>query len=130
MAQSVTRGPGPTSHTPWALVSEYRKSEPPLAPILHLLGATAEDSEGNFSNRCSGIEAPRTWPGETIMRGATGQSAAGTDVAVGVSEGGLAVITSANARKRCANHKSSFGLTCRLVSSHEAGPGATVSTLE
>jgi hypothetical protein len=32
--------------------------------------------------------------------GAAGQSAAGTNVVVSVSEGGLAVITSANARKR------------------------------
>jgi hypothetical protein len=51
-------------------------------------------------------------------------------VAVDVSEGGLAVITSANTRKRRANRQSSFGPTCRLVSSPEAGPGATVSTLE
>jgi hypothetical protein len=62
--------------------------------------------------------------------GAVGQSVAGTDVAVGVSEGGLVVITSVDARKRRANHQSSFGPTCRLVSSPEAGPGATFSTLE
>jgi hypothetical protein len=62
--------------------------------------------------------------------GAAGQSAAGTDVAVGVTEGGLAVITSASARNRRANHQSSFGPTCRLVSSREVGPGATVSTLK
>jgi hypothetical protein len=49
---------------------------------------------------------------------------------VGVSEGGLAVITSANARKRRANRQSSFGPTCRLVSSPEMGPRATVSTLK
>jgi hypothetical protein len=62
--------------------------------------------------------------------GAAGQSAVGTEVAVGMSEGGLAVIMSANKRKRRANRQSSFGPTCRLVSSPEAGPGATVSTLE
>jgi hypothetical protein len=50
-------------------------------------------------------------------------------VAVGVTEGGLAVITSASARKQRANRRSSFGPTCRLVSSPEAGPGATVGTL-
>jgi hypothetical protein len=59
-----------------------------------------------------------------------GQSAAGTDLAVGVTEGGLTVITSASARKRRANRQSSFGPTCRLVSSPEVGPGATVGTLE
>jgi hypothetical protein len=83
-----------------------------------------------FQNQCSSIEAPHTWPGETIRRGATGHSAAGTDMAVGVTEGRLAVITSASARKRRANHQSSFGPTCRLVSSLEVGPGATVGTLK
>jgi hypothetical protein len=51
-------------------------------------------------------------------------------VVVGVTEGGLAVITSASARKQCANHQSSFGPTYRLVSSPEVGPGATVGTLK
>jgi hypothetical protein len=51
-------------------------------------------------------------------------------MAVGVTEGGLTVITSANARKRRANRQSSFGPTCRLVSSPEMGPGATVGTLK
>jgi hypothetical protein len=51
-------------------------------------------------------------------------------VEVGVTEGGLAVITSASARKRRANRQSSFGPTCRIVSSPEVGPGATISTLK
>jgi hypothetical protein len=50
-------------------------------------------------------------------------------VTVGVTEGGLAVITSASAQKQHANRQSSFGPTCRLVSSSEAGPGATIGTL-
>jgi hypothetical protein len=62
--------------------------------------------------------------------GAAGQSAAGIDVAVGVTEGGLAVITSASAQKRRANRQSSFGPTCRLVSYPKVGPGATVGTLK
>jgi hypothetical protein len=51
-------------------------------------------------------------------------------MAVGMAEGGLAVIRSANARKRRANRQLSFGPTCRLVSSLEVGPGATVGTLK
>jgi hypothetical protein len=51
-------------------------------------------------------------------------------VAVGVTEGGLAVITSADARKRRANRQSNFGPTCRLVSFPEVGPEATVGTLK
>jgi hypothetical protein len=51
-------------------------------------------------------------------------------VAVGVTEGGLEVITSASARKRHANRQSSFGPTYRLVSSPKVGPRATVGTLK
>jgi hypothetical protein len=51
-------------------------------------------------------------------------------MAVGVFEGGLAVILSASAQKQRANRQSSFGPTCGLVSSPEVGPRATVSTLE
>jgi hypothetical protein len=40
------------------------------------------------------------------------------------------VITSASARKRPANCQSSFGPTCRLVSSLEVGPGATIGALK
>jgi hypothetical protein len=50
-------------------------------------------------------------------------------VTVGVTEGELAVIMSASAEKQRANRQSSFGPTCRLVSSPDAGPGATVGTL-
>jgi hypothetical protein len=69
-------------------------------------------------------------PARPSCVGAAGQSAAGTDAAVGVSKGRLTVITSVNARKWRANRQSGFGPTCRLVSSPKAGPGATVSTLE
>jgi hypothetical protein len=51
-------------------------------------------------------------------------------VAVGVTKGGLTVNTSANAQKRCANRQSSFGPTCRFVSSPEVGSGATIGTLK
>jgi hypothetical protein len=50
-------------------------------------------------------------------------------VAVGVAKGGLVVITPAIAWKQHTNRQSSFGPTCRLVSSPEAGPGATIGTL-
>jgi hypothetical protein len=58
-----------------------------------------------------------------------GQSATGTGVAVDVTGYGLAVIMAASAQKQRANRWSSFGPTCRLVSSPEVGPGATVGTL-
>jgi hypothetical protein len=51
-------------------------------------------------------------------------------MAGGMIEGGLAVTTSASARKWHANHQSGFGPTCWLVTSPEVGPRATVGTLE
>jgi hypothetical protein len=77
MAQSLARGPGPTSHTPWVPVPGCEEGEPPHAPVLRLLEAVAEDREGNFSNQCRSIEAPRTWPCETIMRGGRGSVSRG-----------------------------------------------------
>jgi hypothetical protein len=50
-------------------------------------------------------------------------------MAVDVTEGELTIIMSASARKRRANRRSSFGPTYRLVPSPEAGPRATVGTL-
>jgi hypothetical protein len=43
------RGPGPTSHPPWAPVPGCRELEPPLVPVPRLLGAAAEDREDEFS---------------------------------------------------------------------------------
>jgi hypothetical protein len=68
-------------------------------------------------------------PTKTLSAEVTGQSAAGTGVAVGVTMGGPAVIASTGAQGQRANRQSDFGPTCRLVSSPEAGPGATVGTL-
>jgi hypothetical protein len=48
-AQPMTRGPGPTSHPPWAPVPGCRKVEPSLVPVPRLLGAATEDKEGEFS---------------------------------------------------------------------------------
>jgi hypothetical protein len=58
-----------------------------------------------------------------------GQSAAGTGVVVGVTMGWLTVTASTGAQEQRANRQSNFGPTCRLTSSPEAGPGATVGTL-
>jgi hypothetical protein len=53
----------------------------------------------------------------------------GIGVAVGMTIGGPTVIASTGAQEQQANRLSSFSPTCRLASSPEAGPGATVSTL-
>jgi hypothetical protein len=59
----------------------------------------------------------------------TGKLAVGIGVAVGMTIGGPAVIASTGAQEQQPNHQSDSGPTCRLASSPEAGPGATVGTL-
>jgi hypothetical protein len=53
----------------------------------------------------------------------------GTGVTVGMAIGGPAVIALADPQEQQADCQSGSGSTCRLASSPEAGPGATVSTL-
>jgi hypothetical protein len=59
----------------------------------------------------------------------TGQSAVGIGAAVGMAIGGLVVIAATGAQEQRSNRQLDSGPTCRLASSPEAGPGATVGTL-
>jgi hypothetical protein len=68
-------------------------------------------------------------PTVTLSTMVTGQSAVGIGVAVGMTIGGLTVIEPTGAQEQQANRKSDSGPTYRLASSPEAGPGATVGTL-
>jgi hypothetical protein len=60
----------------------------------------------------------------------TGQPAVGIGMAVGVVISGPSVIAATCAWKQRSNHQSDSGPTCGLASSPEAGPGATVGTLD
>jgi hypothetical protein len=111
------------------MVPVCREAESPLAPVPRLLGAAAEDRK-IFKTNAAVSSHPAHGPTKPLSAEVMAQSVAGTGVAVGVTKGGLAVITPASAQKQRTNRQSSFGPTCRLVSSPEAGPGATVSTLE
>jgi hypothetical protein len=51
-------------------------------------------------------------------------------VAVDVTIGGPTVTASMGAQEQRADRQSNSGPTCRLTSSHEAGSGATVGTLD
>jgi hypothetical protein len=73
---------------------------------------------------------PAHGPAKPSNTEVTGQSAAGIGITVGVIEGEQAVITAANTHEQHANRQSNFGPTCRLVPSPEAGPGATIGTLD
>jgi hypothetical protein len=58
-----------------------------------------------------------------------GQSAVGIGAAVGMAIGRPIVIAATGAQEQRSNRQSDSGPTCRLASSPEAGPGATVGTL-
>jgi hypothetical protein len=59
----------------------------------------------------------------------TGQSAVRIGATVGMAIGGPTVIAATGAQEQRSNRQSDFGPTCRIPSSPEAGPGATVGTL-
>jgi hypothetical protein len=133
----MTRGPRPTSHTPWVSDLGCGKSEPPLAQVLRLLGAVVEDRRTFLKPMQRYRGAPCVARQNHQAWGATGQSAAGTYMAVGVTEGRLTVSASARteATRQSSNYAMSkqstgFGPTCRLASSPEVGSRATVSTLK
>jgi hypothetical protein len=83
----------------------------------------------SFQNQCNDSRHPAHGPIVTLSTKVTGQSTAGTSMAVGVTIGGPTVIASTSTQEQQANHQSDSGPTCRLVSCLEAGPGATVGTL-
>jgi hypothetical protein len=61
-------------------------------------GSSQKTEKINFQNQCSYSRHPAHGPTKTLSAEVTGQSAAGTCVAVGVTMGGLAVIASTGAQ--------------------------------
>jgi hypothetical protein len=78
---------------------QYRVSSGPLQKTKKV----------NFQNQCSGIEAPRAWPSETIKYGSHGSVSRGDRRDSWRKQ---AVITTASMRKQHANRQSNFGPTC------------------
>jgi hypothetical protein len=111
-------------------VPRCRKSEPPPAPILRLLGATIEDREGDFLNQCSGIEAPLAWPGETIRRG--GRRSVSRGDRHGSWRDRRRIGGDYASKRMEAAHQSPIKLWPHLQARilPEVGPGATVGTLK
>jgi hypothetical protein len=84
--------------------SWVREVKPPLALVPRLLGASVEDRESKiFKTNAAVSRHPARGPAKPLSAEATGQSAAGTGVPVGVTKGGLTVIASAGAQKQCTN---------------------------
>jgi hypothetical protein len=97
-AQSLTWGPGSTSHAPGVLVSGCGGSEPPRT-IARRLGAAAGKY---FLTLAAATRRPARGPMEPLD---VGLSTVGTDMAVGVTKGGLTVSASVDALKRRASHQ-------------------------
>jgi hypothetical protein len=70
--------------------------------VPRLLGASAEDRK-IYKTNAAVLRHPARGPAKVSSAEVTDQSAAGTGVAVGVFEGGLAVISPASAQKQHAN---------------------------
>jgi hypothetical protein len=68
-------------------------------------------------------------PTVTLSTMVTDQSAVGIGAAVGMAIGEPTVIAAIGAQEQRSNRQSDSGPTYRLASSPEAGPGATVGTL-
>jgi hypothetical protein len=111
----------------WLLGAE--KSHRRLRQCRVPSGPSQKTEKISFQNRCSDSRHPAHGPTVTLSTKVTGQSAMGTGVTVGVAIGGLVVIAPTGAQEQRADRQLDSGPTCRLASSPEAGPGATVSTL-
>jgi hypothetical protein len=124
------RGPGPHDMHPtrWFLSAE--KSHRRSSQYRAFSRPSQKAEKINFQIQCSDSRHPARGPTKALSVEVTGQSATGTSVVVGVTMGGPTVIASTGAQEQRANRQSNFGPTCRLASSPEAGPGATVGTLK
>jgi hypothetical protein len=122
-------GPGPHVMHPARRLLGAEKSHRRSRQYHNSLRPSQTTEKIKFQNQCSDSSHPAHGPTMTLSAEVTGQSTVGTGVAVGMTIGGPAVIASTDAQEQQANRQSDFGPTCRLVSSPEAGPGATIVTL-
>jgi hypothetical protein len=123
-------GPGPRVIHPAHRFLSAEKSHRHLRQYLASSRPLQKAEKINFQNQCSDLRHLAHGPTQTLSAKVTGQSATGTGVAVGVNMGGPVVTASTSAQEQRANRQSNFGPTYRLASSPEAGPGATVGTLD
>jgi hypothetical protein len=123
------KGPGPRAILlgRWFLGAE--KSHHRSRQYHASSGPPQKTKKINFQNQCSDSRHPAHGPTNPLSAEVTDQSAAGIGVPVRVTMGGPTVVASTGAQEQRANRQSNFGPTCRLVSSPEAGSGATVGTL-
>jgi hypothetical protein len=122
-------GPGPHVMQPVRRLLGAERSHRRLRQYHVPSGPSQKTKKISFQSQCSDSRHFAHGPTMTLSTKVTGQSTVGTGVAVGVTIGGPTVIASTSAQEQHANHQSDSGPTCRLASSPEAGPEATVDTL-
>jgi hypothetical protein len=83
----------------------------------------------NFQNQCSGIEARRAWPSKTIKCEDHGSVSHGERRDSWRNRGWTGSNYDSKRTEAACQSPIKLGPTYRLVSSFEAGPGATVGTL-
>jgi hypothetical protein len=119
-------GPGPHVMQPAHRLLGAEKSHRRLRQCCVPSGSPQKTEKISFQNQCSDSRHPVHGPTVTLSAKVMGQSAVEMGVAV---EGGPTVIASTDTQEQQANRQSDSGPTCRLAPSPEAGPGATVTTL-
>jgi hypothetical protein len=122
-------GPGPHVMQPARQLLSAEKPHRRSRQYHVSSGPSRKTEKISFQNQCNDSRHPAHGPIVTLSTKVTGQSTAGTGMAVGVTIGGPALIASTSAQEQQANHQSDSGPTCRLVSSPEVGPEASVGTL-
>jgi hypothetical protein len=125
-----TQWPRPTRHVTGAPVTVCKEATPPPAPMPCLLG-TVTDSEKVKFFRTSAATRGSLAHGQAmpLSTTVTGPPAIRIGTTVGVVISRPTVIAAIGARKQQSSHQTDSGPTCRLASSPEAGPGATVGSL-
>jgi hypothetical protein len=130
VVQPLAWGPGPHVIHPARRFLGAAKSRRRSRQYRAFSRPSQKAKEINFQNRCSDSRHPAHGPTKTLSTEVTGQSAVGAGVAVGVTIGRPAVTASTGAQEQRADRQSNSSPTCKLASSPEAGPGATVGTLD
>jgi hypothetical protein len=125
-----TWGPRPTCNATGTPVTGCGKSHRRSRQCHVSSGPSRKTEKISFQNQCSDSRHPAHGPSVTLSTKVTGQSTVEAGVAVSVTIGGPTVIASTGVQEQQANHQSDSGPTCRLASSPEAGPKATVGTLD
>jgi hypothetical protein len=120
--------PGPHVMQPACRLLGAKKSHRRLHQCHVPSGPSQKTEKMSFQNRCSDSRHPAHGPTVTLSTKVMGQSAVGTGMTVGVAIGGPVVIAPTGTQEQQADCQSDSGPTCRLASSLEVGPRATVGT--